>query len=149
MRIRYGAHDKLYTSFNIAGSILTGSSDISLQSIPNPTSFSWNWADGNGAVDWTWQVLCQMDVWPMFYAKCLTQANICFARTFKVSHCTAVRSVRIKYSNVKKTWKATSFSLCQICQFQIEHLNISCVHPQQGNLWQNIARIANAVPCYS
>ena len=26
----------------------------------------------------------------MFYAKCLTRANICFGRTFKVSHCTAV-----------------------------------------------------------
>ena len=38
MRIGYGAHDKLYTSFNIAGSILTGSSDISLRTIPNPTS---------------------------------------------------------------------------------------------------------------
>ena len=42
----------------------------------------------------------------MFYAKCSSWANICFAR--KVSHSTAVRSVRIKYSNVKKPQNATS-----------------------------------------
>ena len=47
-----------------------------------------------------------MNVWPMFYAKCSSWANICFAR--KVSHSTAVRSVRIKYSNVKKPRNATS-----------------------------------------